>query len=203
MEDLSRAGSKIFSKIDLTSRFWQMFLNPKCRKYTAFNLPGLGQLKWNASPAWLIGAHGSFQKFLEIIIHKLTNILAHINDLLFHTKDHEQQLQILHQLFIQLQQHRLKINSPKLTFCLPVMEYLGFMINQEGVQPGTDQLKVIAATQPPQDVAEVKQFLGFCNFFRSHIRNFAQLTAPLTELNKREHAWTNGPLPEQATKAYR
>jgi hypothetical protein len=31
MEDLSRAGSKLFSKIDLTSGFWQMFLNPECR----------------------------------------------------------------------------------------------------------------------------------------------------------------------------
>ncbi len=29
MEDLSRAGSKLFSKIDLTSGFWQMFLNPE------------------------------------------------------------------------------------------------------------------------------------------------------------------------------
>jgi hypothetical protein len=43
MEDLSRAGSKLFSKIDLTSGFWQMFLNPECRKYTAFTLPGVGQ----------------------------------------------------------------------------------------------------------------------------------------------------------------
>jgi hypothetical protein len=39
MEDLKRAGSKLFSKIDLTSGFWQMFLNLECRKYTAFTLP--------------------------------------------------------------------------------------------------------------------------------------------------------------------
>jgi hypothetical protein len=71
-------------------------------KYTAFTLPGLGQFKWNASPARLIEVPGSFQKLLEIVIHKLTNILAHINDLLVHTKDHEKQLQILHQLFIRL-----------------------------------------------------------------------------------------------------
>ena len=44
MEDLSRARSKLFSKIDLTSGFWQMFLNPECRKYT-FTLPGIGQFK--------------------------------------------------------------------------------------------------------------------------------------------------------------
>ncbi len=95
MEDLSRAGSKLFSKIDLTSGFWQMFLNPECRKYTAFTLPGIGQFKWNVSPARLIGATGSFQRLMEIVIHQLKKVLAHIDDLLVHTKDHEQQLKIL------------------------------------------------------------------------------------------------------------
>ncbi len=56
MKDLSGAGSKLFSKIDLTSGFWQMFLNPECQKYIAFTLPRLGQFQWNASPAGLIGA---------------------------------------------------------------------------------------------------------------------------------------------------
>jgi hypothetical protein len=83
------------------------------------------------------------------------------------------------------------------------VEYLGFKINQEGVQPGTDQLNTIATTQPPQDVEEVKQFLGLCNFFRSHIRNFPQLMASLTGLMIRENVWKNGPLPEQAAEAYR
>ena len=202
MEDLSRAGSKLFSKIDLTSGFWQMFLNPDCRKYTAFTLPGIGQFEWNASPAGLVGATGSFQRLMEIVIHQLKNVLAHIDDLLVHTKDHEQQLKILDQLFIRLRKHGLTINLPESTFCLPEVEYLGFKINQEGVQPGTDHLKAIAATQPPKDVAEVRQFLGLCNFFRSHVQNFSQLTAPLTEMTKRECPWRSGPLPEPADKAY-
>jgi hypothetical protein len=133
MEDLSRAGSKLFLRIDLTSGFWQIFLNPDCRKFMAFTLPGLGQFKWNALPAGLIGAPGSFQKLLEIVIHQLKNILAHIDNLRVHTKDHEQQLKILDQLFIWLRQHGLKINLPKSMFCLPEVKYLGFKINQEGV----------------------------------------------------------------------
>ncbi len=87
-------------------------------------------------------------------------------------------------------------------FCLPEVKYLGFKINQEEIQPRTDHLKAIAATQPLKDVAEVRQFLGLCNFFRLHVQNFAQLTAPLTELTKREGPWKAGPLPKLADNAY-
>jgi hypothetical protein len=77
---------QLYSKIDLTSGFWQMFLNPECRKYTAFTLPGIGQFDWNASPAGLVGATGSFQRLMEIVIHQLKNVLAHIDDLLVHPR---------------------------------------------------------------------------------------------------------------------
>ena len=38
-----------FPTIDLTSGFWQMMLNPECRKFTAFTLPGIGQFEWSST----------------------------------------------------------------------------------------------------------------------------------------------------------
>ena len=40
----------------------------------------------------LLGAPGSFQRLMEIVIHNLKNIIAYIDDLLVHTKTHEEQL---------------------------------------------------------------------------------------------------------------
>ncbi len=87
IDEIGRAGSSIFSTIDLTSGFWQMMLSPECRKYTAFTIPGVGQFEWNTSPMGLLGAPGSFQRLMEIVIHNLSNISAYIDDLLVHTKD--------------------------------------------------------------------------------------------------------------------
>ena len=64
----------------------------------------------------LLGAPGLFQRLMEIVIHNLTNILAYIDDLLVHTKDHNKHLEILEQLFIRLRKHGLKINVPKSFF---------------------------------------------------------------------------------------
>ena len=45
INEIGRAGSSIFSTIDLTSEFKQMMLNPECRKFTAFTLPRIKQFK--------------------------------------------------------------------------------------------------------------------------------------------------------------
>ncbi len=55
---------------------------------------------------------------------------------------------------------------------------------------------------PPSNVQEIRQFLGLCNFFRGHVRNFAQLTSPLTTLTKKDCSWKGGQLPPDALKAF-
>jgi len=40
--EIGRAGSTLFSTLDLTSGFWQMVLHPRSRPYTAFTVPGMG-----------------------------------------------------------------------------------------------------------------------------------------------------------------
>jgi hypothetical protein len=44
--------------------------------------------------------------------------------------------------------------------------------------------------------------LGLCNFFCCNIRNFAQLTVPLTALTKKKCSWKGGALPSDALTAF-
>jgi len=55
----------------------------------------------------LLGAPGSFQRLMEILIHILSNILAYIDDLLVHTKDYGKHLEILDELFTRSRKHGL------------------------------------------------------------------------------------------------
>ena len=41
--EIGHSGSCLFTTIDLTGGFWQMFLQPKSRPYMAFTVPGKGQ----------------------------------------------------------------------------------------------------------------------------------------------------------------
>jgi hypothetical protein len=84
-------------------------------------------------------------KLLEIFIHKLTNLLAYIDDLLVYTKYREQQLKILNQLFLRLQQRGLKINLPKSQNCRSFGSHGTLVTGHKGVKKKADYSKTTGA----------------------------------------------------------
>ena len=201
--EIGRSGSTLFTTIGLTAGFWQLLLHPKSRPYTAFTVPGKGQFQLVTTPMGLLGAPSSFQRLMEKVVQGLRNVIVYIDDLLLHSDTHEQHLQLLDQLLERLEAHNIKMNLEKCVFGSKEVAYLGFLLTPEGIKPGSDKLKAVAKAQPPSTVREVRQFLGLCNFFRNHVRNFAQVSAPLTKLTRKEDPWKSGPLPPEALKAFR
>ena len=201
--EIRHSGSCLFTTIDLTGGFWRMLLQPKSRPYTAFTVPGKGQFQWVTSPMGLLGCPSSFQRLMETVVHGLQNIIVYIDNLLVHSSTHSEHLALLDQLLEWLVQHNVKINLSKCFFRSKNVAYLGFRLTEEGVKPGSDKLKAIEKTSPPENVHEVRQLLGLCNFFCTHIRNFAQLTAPLTAMTQKDCGWKGGELPKAALQSFR
>ena len=201
INEIGRSGSSIFTAIDLTAGFWQMLLQPRSRPYTAFTLPGKGQFQWVTSPMGLLGSPSSFQRLMETVMHNISNVLVYIDDLLLHSHDHESHLKTFEEVLQRLMQHGIKLNLEKCVFGSKEVAYLGFRLTESGIKPGVDKLKAVAKAPAPTSVKEVRQFLGLCNFFRNHVRNFSQLSGPLTEMIKKECHWKGGELPPEAMKA--
>jgi hypothetical protein len=139
---------------------------------------------------------------METGVNGLANVIVYIDDLLVHSPTHAEHITALDQVLQRLVQHNIKINLQKCFFGSKEVSYLGFRLTEQGILSGMDKLKAVKSTPPPANVHEVLQFLGLCNFFWCHVRNFAQITAPLTALTKKECSWKGGPLPPDALTAF-
>jgi hypothetical protein len=79
------------------------------------------------------------------------------------------------------------------------VSYLGFTLTPEGIKTGKNKLKAIKDTKP---IKTIRSFVGLCNFFRTHIKNFAIISAPLFRLTRKDSGYKGGPLPKEAMDAF-
>ena len=67
------------------------------------------------------------------------------------------------------------------------MEFLGKLVSGSGVSISADKLEAVKQWPVPTNVKELQSFLGFMNYHRNHIRDFAQVSADLYALIHAEY----------------
>jgi Reverse transcriptase (RNA-dependent DNA polymerase) len=180
-----------------------MQLDEDSQKLTAFTIPVI-QLNWPfhwiTSPMGLLGCPASFQLLMEGVLRDISNVLVYIDDQLVHTDTHEKHLQVLDQVLAWLDKNHLKINLEKCVFGNKEVSYLGFTLTPEGIKPGKNKLKAIKDARPPTDIKTIWSFIGLCNSFRMHIKDFTLIAAD--KLTRKDSCYKSRPLPEKDLKAF-
>jgi hypothetical protein len=156
ISEIGLARSTIFTTLDLTSGFWQMALDPKSWPYTAFTVPGMGQFKWKVVSMGLASAPSAFQCLVELVVKGINNVVVYIDDLIIHSKTHEEHLKRLDEVFTRLGVHNLRASLKKCVFGSSETLYLGFRLTQKGIFPGTDKLKAVKDAKPPENVKQIR-----------------------------------------------
>jgi len=123
---------------------------------------------------------------MEGILSGIQNITIYIDDILVHSDTHEKHLEVLEKVLTKLQQNHLKINLEKCVFRNKEVSYLRFTLNPEGIKPRISKLKAIEQAKPLTDVKTIQSFVGLCNFFRTHIKDFAIIMVPLFRLTRKD-----------------
>ena len=81
----------------------------------------------------------------------------------------------------------------KCKFFQTEIKYLGLIISEGQIRMDAAKLAGIKQWPTPQTVKQVRSFLGFANFYRKFIRNYAEITIPLTSLTRKDvkFSWTD------------
>ena len=63
--------------------------------------------------------------------------------------------------------------------------YLGHVFSKAGMAPDPQKIQAITSWTVPQDVHQVRQFLGLASYYRRYIHHFADIAQPLYNLTQK------------------
>ena len=73
------------------------------------------------------------------------------------------------------------------------VNYSGFLISKDGLQPDQAKVRSIAEMPAPKNKEEVRRFLGMVSYYRRFDENFGNLSSCLIKLTNKEatFVWTD------------
>ncbi len=110
-------------------------------------------------------------------------VRVYIDYLLTITKDtYEDHLDKLRKVLERLSKANLKMNIRKSFFAMLEIEYLGYILNQDGIKPVPSKVSAILASKPPNNVKELRKFLGMLQYYCDIWARRSHVLAPLSDL---------------------
>ena len=191
------SGATVFSKLDANSGFWQIGLSPESAKLTTFITP-FGRFCFNRLPFGISSAPEHFQKRISQVLEGTDGALCQMDDILVFGKTTEEHDKHLEATLHKLQEANLTLNEEKCEFSKPSVEYLGSIIDSEGVRVNPKKVEAILEMETPKDQSGLRRFLGMVNQLSKYQPRIAELSKPLRDLLSSKKHWSWGDAQQQA-----
>ena len=133
----------------------------------------------------LTSAGAWFQYIIaQVILQGLTHDICevYLDDILVFADTEQQLIDNLILIFNRFQSHSITLNPEKCEFGLTEVEFVGHIINENGLTFSVDKLNGIRNFPIPRLQKELKSFLGLANFFRDHVQGHSLMAIPLQNL---------------------
>jgi hypothetical protein len=94
----------------------------------------------------------------------------------------DEHLQKMETVLTRLRDAGLKVNAAKSSFCAHEIEYLGYILTREGIKPQSKRVQAILMLNLPNNIKELRHFLGMVQHYRDMQARRSEMLAPLNDL---------------------
>ncbi|UYV69132.1 K02A2.6-like [Cordylochernes scorpioides] len=173
--------ARFFSKLDANSGFHQIPLSPDCQHLTTFITP-FGRYKYCRMPFGISLAPEYFQRVMSIILQGMDGVMCYLDDILIFASDSKTHDRILRLVLRKLKEAKVTLNKAKCVFGVPRINFLGHILDEDGIRPDPAKIEAVAKMPAPTDVHGVRRFLGMVNHLGRFVENLSEIVAPLNQL---------------------
>jgi len=164
--DLLR-GKKYFRCLDLKDGFHHIYVADESIKYTSFTTP-LGQFDFLKMPFGLANGSSYFSRFIQNVFDEFirkNEVIVYFGDIMLATETIEEHLELLSRVLKVMKNKQLEIRLDKTQFLKREVIYLGYCVNQYGIQPNPKNVSIIENYPVPQNNKELQSFIGLSSYF--------------------------------------
>jgi hypothetical protein len=175
-------GFNFAMALDLNMGYYTIRLDPSASRICTV-IFSWGKYSYKRLPMGIAGSPEIIQSKMSELMEDLEYVQAYLDDLLCISKSSlEDHLEKLEEVIRCLCNAGLKVNAEKLTFFALEIEYRGYILTREGIEPQSDKVQAILAIQLPTNVKELRCFLGMVQYYRDLWARWSKMLAPLTSL---------------------
>nr|GFA69444.1 putative reverse transcriptase domain-containing protein [Tanacetum cinerariifolium] len=113
-------------------------------------------------------------------------VILFIDDILIYSKNKKEHEEHLRTILKLLKKEELYAKFSKCEFWIPKVQFLGHMINIEGIHMDPAKIKSIKEWVSPKSPTEICQFLGLAGYYRRFIEGFSKIAKPMTKLTQKK-----------------
>ena len=195
------ANAKFLSLTDLTKGYNQVRLCDEDVHKTGFTCLGKHYVCRYLSFG-LSGGPATFQLLMDTVLAGMeAYAVSFIDDVCIFSDTFDEHLTHLERVFTALRRAHLTAQPTKVQLGMSELKFLGHIVGGGRKSVDAEKINVLDNIKIPRSKKEVRSFLGFIGFYKSFIKSFSEIAAPLTDLLRKSSnelvPWT-----EAANKAF-
>ena len=174
-------GMTYFTTLDLVKGYYQVPLDPASTEYTAFSTPS-NHYEFKRLSFGLKNAPAAFQREMQEILKGFDGkrVMVYLDDIMIMSRSYREHLTLVEQVLATLRAYEIKIKPAKCSFFKQEAKYLGHVVSKDGLRKSDDYVKAVTSFPKPQDVKQLRSFLGLVNFQRKFIKDCSIISKPLS-----------------------
>ncbi|XP_062702030.1 uncharacterized protein K02A2.6-like [Aedes albopictus] len=196
------AGKKIFSQIDLSDAYLQVEVSESSRKLLTINTHK-GLYQFNRLSPGVKTAPGEFQQIVDSMVADLEDVSVYLDDIILASNSLEEHLQQLERLLARIEEYGFHLKIGKSNFFMQQIQYLGLIVDDQGIRPDPEKIKAIVNMPAPHDVPSLRSFLGAVNYYGKFVRAIHDLRQPMDALLKKDVKWNWSPACQNAFEEFK
>ena len=160
-------------------------MNENSKSYLTINtLKGL--YSYNRLVFGIAASPSIWQRTMDQVLKDIPKTSCILDDIIITGKSDEEHLKTLETVLQRLRDYNLRAHVDKCSFFREEITYCGHKINANGLHKTQEKIEAVINAPVPENVTQLRAFLGLVNYYSHFLPNMASLLHPLYQLPKKD-----------------